>query len=100
MMTYDIILSPKGQFTVPKAMREELGLKPGDVMVYTEVNGEIVMTPKSLSFEDVAGLLGDPPNGRATIEEIESTIGDAACAGATGRDDALDGSRETAGKAA
>ena len=99
MMTYDITLSSKGQFTVPKAMREELGLKPGDIMVYSEVNGEIVMTPKSLSFEDVAGLLGDPPKGRATIEEINAGIGHAASA-AAGRDDADDGSEETASKAA
>jgi len=37
-----------------------------------------VITPKSINFNDLAGLLGSPPNGRASLEEIDATVTDAA----------------------
>ncbi|WET76164.1 hypothetical protein [Rhizobium croatiense] len=36
------------------------------------------MTPKSINFNDLAGLLGSPPNGRASLEEIDAAVTDAA----------------------
>ncbi|WP_246762771.1 hypothetical protein [Rhizobium sp. NZLR1] len=36
------------------------------------------MTPKSINFNDLAGLLGAPPNGRASLEEIDVAVTDAA----------------------
>ena len=37
-------------------------------------DGQIIMTPKSIDFNDLAGFLGDPPNGPATLEEIDATV--------------------------
>ena len=34
-------LSSKGQVTVPKAIREELGLKPGDLVAYIVRDGAV-----------------------------------------------------------
>ena len=31
----------KGQVTIPKGVRERLGLRPGDAVVFVEANGEI-----------------------------------------------------------
>lgn len=36
------ILSEKGQVTIPKRLREDLGLVPGTVLDFTEENGRLV----------------------------------------------------------
>lgn len=85
-MWKEVALSPKGQITLPKEMREELGLQPGDTMVYTIIDRQLVITPKSIDFNDLAGFLGDPPGGRATLEEIDSTVAENAGAEAVAHD--------------
>ncbi|WP_245408906.1 AbrB/MazE/SpoVT family DNA-binding domain-containing protein [Rhizobium wuzhouense] len=67
-------MSAKGQITIPKELREQLTLSPGDQMVFSVVDGEIVITPKNIDLKDLAGFLGTPPNGRATLEEIDETV--------------------------
>jgi AbrB family looped-hinge helix DNA binding protein len=34
-------LTIKGQITIPKGVRDRLGLRPGDEVVFVEANGEI-----------------------------------------------------------
>ncbi len=36
------VLSTKGQVTIPKTIRDKLGLKPGTVLVVAAVNGKLV----------------------------------------------------------
>lgn len=36
------ILSEKGQVTIPKRLREDLGLAPGTVLNFSEENGRLV----------------------------------------------------------
>ena len=69
-----LTLSPKGQITLPKDVRDRIGIKAGDEVVFTVVDGQIIMTPKSIDFNELAGFLGDPPNGPATLEEIDATV--------------------------
>lgn len=90
MKYWDLTLSPKGQVTFPKEMREELNLRPGDQMIYTIIDGNIVITPKNVDFNDLAGLLGAPPRGNATLEEIDEAVAKAAGANALDVDDDLD----------
>ncbi|MGK6312005.1 AbrB/MazE/SpoVT family DNA-binding domain-containing protein [Neorhizobium sp. DT-125] len=73
-MRWEVTLSPKGQVTIPKEMREALGLQPGDHLIYSVVDGDVVLTPKNVNFNDLAGLLGKPPRGRASLEEIDATV--------------------------
>ncbi|MDX3929142.1 MAG: AbrB/MazE/SpoVT family DNA-binding domain-containing protein [Shinella sp.] len=73
-MRWEVTLSSKGQVTIPKEMREALKLQPGDQLIYSVVDGEVILTPKNVNFNDLAGLLGKPPNGQATLEEIDATI--------------------------
>lgn len=77
-MRGEFTLSPKGQITLPKELRDALGLQPGDRLVFSIIDGEVVMTPKSINFNDLAGLLGSPPNGRASLEEIDAAVTEAA----------------------
>jgi AbrB family looped-hinge helix DNA binding protein len=71
-------MTSKGQLTIPKDVREQLGLQPGTRFFVTVRDGEIVALPKNKKLADLAGILGRPPNGRSlTIEEIDAAIGDA-----------------------
>lgn len=81
MKTWELTLSAKGQVTLPKELREALNLNPGDRMVYTLVDGEVVITPKNTDFADLAGLLGTSPNGFVTLEAIDAGVAQAAGAG-------------------
>jgi AbrB family looped-hinge helix DNA binding protein len=40
-MRWEVTLSPKGQVTIPKEMREALKLRPGDQLIYSVVDGEV-----------------------------------------------------------
>ncbi len=74
MTVWEATISPKGQVTIPKEMREALDLRPGDQLIYSVVDGEVIITPKNVDFKDLAGLLGSPPNGAATLDEIDASV--------------------------
>jgi AbrB family looped-hinge helix DNA binding protein len=82
MKMWEVTLSPKGQVTIPKEMRDELDLRSGDQLIYSLIDGQVVITPKNVDFNDLAGMLGRPPNGSATLEEIDAAVLDAAGANA------------------
>ncbi len=73
-MQWKLTISAKGQVTIPKEMRELLDLRPGDQLIYSMIDGQIVVTPKNVDFNDLAGLLGKAPNGHATLDEIDQTV--------------------------
>jgi len=58
-MTGVTSLTRKGQVTIPKAVREALGLKPFDRIEMEVVGGEAHLRKAQLSLDDVAGVL--PP---------------------------------------
>jgi AbrB family looped-hinge helix DNA binding protein len=52
-------LSSKGQITVPKPVREALGLAPGEEVVFELRQGEAVLRPRRrVPLEDLLGRLG------------------------------------------
>ena len=77
MKYWDLTLSSKGQITLPKELREQLNLHAGDQMIYTIIDGQIVITPKNVNFNELAGLLGTPPFGDASLEEIDAAVAQA-----------------------
>jgi AbrB family looped-hinge helix DNA binding protein len=87
MAVWESTLSAKGQVTIPKEMREALDLRPGDQLIYSVVDGEIILTPKNVDLKDLAGFLGDPPNGRASLEDIDAAAVMAAGANVFNTDD-------------
>jgi AbrB family looped-hinge helix DNA binding protein len=57
-MTTDATLTSKGQTTIPKEIRESLGMKPGDRMTFTLMpDGTVSMRVKTKSVMDLAGML-------------------------------------------
>jgi antitoxin PrlF len=87
MAVWESTLSAKGQVTIPKEMREALDLRPGDQLIYSVVDGEIILTPKNVDLKDLAGFLGDAPNGRASLEDIDAAAVMAAGANVFNTDD-------------
>lgn len=57
-MTTAATLTSKGQTTIPKEIRDSLGMKPGDQMTFTLMpDGTVVMRVKRKSIMELAGVL-------------------------------------------
>ena len=73
----DSAITTKGQATIPKPIREHLGLKPGDrVKFFIHPNGSVVLLPKRpvSALRGIVKGLGRP----VTIEEMNDAIADGA----------------------
>lgn len=65
-------LTSKGQTTVPRDIRERLGLEPGDQLHFTLLpNGTVVMRAKKRSLAALAGSLHAP--GRRPVAHARMT---------------------------
>jgi antitoxin PrlF len=72
-------MTSKGQTTVPKEVRDYLGLSEGTQVEWIMEDGKATVRPRTLRAADLAGFLGKPPSGVSlTIEEINDAIADAA----------------------
>jgi antitoxin PrlF len=57
-MSREATLTSKGQTTIPKPIRDGLGIKAGDRMTFTLMpDGVVVMRVKNKHVSDLAGLL-------------------------------------------
>ena len=57
-MTTTATLTGKGQTTIPKEIRDSLGMKPGDRMTFTLMpDGTVIMRMKNKRVMDLAGTL-------------------------------------------
>lgn len=64
-------MTTKGQVTVPREIRDRLGLKSGDKMAFTMLSdGTIVMRPKTRRLADLAGSLTRPGQPKVTVEDM------------------------------
>lgn len=70
-------LTSKGQVTIPKEIRDRLGVKPGDkVQFFIDDRGRAVLEP-TIKLRDIVGILPRSEKG-LTIEEIDKGIAEAA----------------------
>jgi antitoxin PrlF len=61
-------LTSKGQTTIPKEIRDSLGLRPGDQMTFTLLsNGTVVMRAKTKSVLSLGGSLRGSLSGRKRV---------------------------------
>lgn len=64
-------MTSKGQATVPRKIRDRLGLKSGDKMAFTMLSdGTVVMRPKTRRFADLAGSLTRPGQPKVAVENM------------------------------
>ncbi len=68
-------LTNKGQVTIPKSIRDSLGLHPGDKLefVITE-SREGLFRPVTKRVDDVFGRLYQPERKPASIEEMDAVV--------------------------
>ena len=75
---FEVPVTNKGQLTIPKQVRERLGLsKGGKVRLTLEKDDRVVLSPKQVRLSDLAGMLGKPPRS-LTLEEMDDVIAQAA----------------------
>jgi antitoxin PrlF len=72
------ILSEKGQVTIPKRVRDSLGLGPGQVLAFAERNGKLVIT-KVVENDPFAAVRGTVvlPDGMSVDEYMDDIRGPA-----------------------
>ena len=72
-------LTSKGQTTVPKEVRDFLGLEEGTQMEWILDDGKVTVKPRKLRAIDLSGILGPPPSGvtNTSVEDMNKAIGDA-----------------------
>ena len=67
-------VTAKGQTTIPKRVRDRLGLKPGDRLEFVaQDDGTALMVPATLHVADLAGCL-KPPRRRANLSDMDRAI--------------------------
>ncbi|MDQ3696021.1 MAG: AbrB/MazE/SpoVT family DNA-binding domain-containing protein [Chloroflexota bacterium] len=67
-MTRVTTMTSKGQVTIPKEVRDELGLRPKDKIRFSLENGHVVLRKAYPSLAEVVGSL--PPLGMPIEEAI------------------------------
>ena len=70
-MTAAATLTSKGQTTIPKEIRDSLGIKPGDRMTFTLMPDDtVVLRVKSKSIMELAGVLRKKGRKPLSIEQM------------------------------
>jgi antitoxin PrlF len=68
-------VTSKGQTTIPKSVRDALGIKDGTPLRWRLKDGVLIVRPKTKRLEDFAGMLGKPPNGsHVSVEEMNEAV--------------------------
>jgi antitoxin PrlF len=67
-------ISEKGQITVPKLLRDRLGIRAGDELDVVDDGGRLVLS-KAIPDDPVAAVYGILDTGRSTDEIIEELRG-------------------------
>ncbi|HEY6004035.1 MAG TPA: AbrB/MazE/SpoVT family DNA-binding domain-containing protein [Anaeromyxobacter sp.] len=68
-------LTSKGQITLPKSVRERLGLRVGDRVRFRETGeGTVVVEPETADLMDLFGALVPPRRRHLTIDDMNTAI--------------------------
>ena len=66
-------VTAKGRTTLPRQVRQQLGLQPGDRIRYILSNGEVRLV-KARSVMELEGLLSRPDQASVTLEAMDQDI--------------------------
>lgn len=67
-------LTSKGQTTVPKEVRDFLGLHEGDQIEFVIGHGEVVLRPATLDVKSLKGILRQEGQKPVSVAEMNSAI--------------------------
>jgi AbrB family looped-hinge helix DNA binding protein len=66
-------ITSKGQTTIPKDIRDCLGLQPKDQIQFTLISDEtVILRVKKRSVKELYGLLYDPDRKPLSVEKMKS----------------------------
>lgn len=69
-------ITSKGQLTLPKEIREQLGLVVGSKLDFSiEADGSLRVRPLRRGAADLFGLLHDPDRAASTVEQMNEAVG-------------------------
>jgi antitoxin PrlF len=72
LMATETTLTSKGQVTVPREIRDRLGLASGDKLSFTMLSdGTVVMRAKTRRLIDLAGMLTRPGQPRVNVAQMK-----------------------------
>jgi antitoxin PrlF len=74
-MSLKAVVSEKGQVTIPKPLRDRLGIRPGQALEFEEERGRLVAT-KALGDDPIARVYGILHTDQATDDFIEELRGE------------------------
>jgi AbrB family looped-hinge helix DNA binding protein len=70
-MSEPTTMSIKGLVTIPRDVRERLGLQAGDKIAWSLLsNGTVVVRPKTRRLVDLVGMLTRPGQPGVTVDEM------------------------------
>lgn len=73
-MSEPTTMSSKGQVTIPRDVRDRLGLQAGDKIAWSLLsNGTVVVRPKTRRLSDLVGILTKPDQPSVSIDTMRST---------------------------
>jgi antitoxin PrlF len=68
-------LTSKGQTTIPKEIRDLLGLAPGDKLDFVvETDGRVVLRPATRDVRELRGMLRKKGRKPVSLEEMDRAI--------------------------
>jgi antitoxin PrlF len=70
-------ITSKGQMTLPKDVRDDLQLQPGDQIDFVKQDGGYVLRVRNVPIGSIAGVLGKSPAGPMTPEAEEEALASA-----------------------
>ena len=76
-------LTSRGQTTIPKPIREALGLQPGDRVEFLVEEGQVVLRRATADITELDGMLDRSDQDPVSIDEMNEAIQRGAQAGAS-----------------
>ena len=78
---YPLTLTSRGQTTIPKPIREALGLQPGDRVEFLVEQGQVVLRRATADITELDGLLDRSDQDPVSLDAMEAAIRRGARAG-------------------
>jgi AbrB family looped-hinge helix DNA binding protein len=71
---YEATVTSKGQITLPKEVRDALGVRAGEKLSIAAEDGKAVLARKRSTIDDIFGILHRPGMRAVTVEEMDEGI--------------------------
>lgn len=68
------VMSQGGRVVVPKALREKLGVKEGDEVIWTEIDGQVVLTSRLRQIERAQRFFAELMAGYQGVSLVDELI--------------------------